>query len=257
MLTTMETSLCAAALCAALLAAGSAPDAPLAALAQKLSVPGRKGGVLPVAGGHAFPVDFIRPLPNAASGRPRFYAGGSAWGPAGGTAPAQISVWEWDGERLVELLAADYRISLDTPGAIRFDGEVLHVPTKEPLETLSTCGACPDPIGEETIRVGAAGVVDLGHRFEDPELALADALFGRVLKKKPADAIAAPAVVKVLARELDGRPGLLGRWRVDRRENGSTLCLRFVDGPGPYELRLERRGPGWFFRSLARAADCR
>ncbi|MGZ6142818.1 MAG: hypothetical protein ACXWLM_05745, partial [Myxococcales bacterium] len=85
-------------------------------------------------------VDSIHPLPPAANGHGRFYVEGTARRPAGGTGPAQISLWEWDGHRLVALLVTDYQTSLDTPGEIRFDGELLHVPTKEPLETFSTCG---------------------------------------------------------------------------------------------------------------------
>jgi hypothetical protein len=165
-------------------------------------------------------VSKVLPLSPAANGHARFLVDANQ-SADGGTALAQLSIWEWDEAEAKPLLVKLYHYAVGYSG-FHFDGTTLRITTKEELETLHACGMCPEPRGIWTVRVTPDGVHDLGHRFEDPEIQWADELLSKIAKGKDTTDLADPKVVatinayvkKVQAEEkaLDPSPGSDFSW---------------------------------------------
>jgi len=135
----------------------------------------------------------VLPLPPAANGHARFLV--DAYQSAeGGTAPAQLSIWEWDGAEAKPLLVKAYQYARDYR-SFHFDGRTIRIATKEELQILHACGMCPEPRAVWTIRITPDGVRDLGRWFQDPEIEWADELLARIDKGKETNDLAAASVV--------------------------------------------------------------
>jgi hypothetical protein len=199
----------------------------------------------------------IVPLPRAANGHARFLV--DAYQAAdGGTALAQLSIWEWDGAFANPLLVECYEYAGDFH-RLRFKGRTLRISTKEPLCTLFGCGMCQEPQGVWTVRVTPTGVEDLGHRFLQPELQWADELLSKINKGPDVTSLADGKVLDALnarirrgqeeARNLTHQPdaaffwGMLDGCRVLRRgQRGGAFVLVVDEGrlQFTYELREGR-----------------
>lgn len=68
-----------------------------------------------------------------------------------------MSVWEWDGAEAKPFLLKIFQRAADF-GGFRFDSKTVRISTKEALETLSSCGRCPEPRGVWSVRITADGV---------------------------------------------------------------------------------------------------
>ena len=142
----------------------------------------------------------ILPLPPAANGYPRFLV--DAFQSAeGGTALAQLSIWEWDGVQATPLLVDGYQYARGYAD-LQFHNPLLRIATKEETGTLFACGMCPEPKGLWTIRISPEGVQDLGHRFVDPEIQWADELLTRMAKGKNTDDLATGDVVTAINGQI-------------------------------------------------------
>jgi hypothetical protein len=162
----------------------------------------------------------------------------------GGTALAQLSIWEWDGAEAKPLMVELYQYAVGF-GGFRFDGRTLQISTKEALGTLFSCGTCPEPRGVWTIRITSAGVRDLGRRFLTPELQWADELLTKIAKGEDTTTLAEVEVVeavKALIRETQAEDkdlgldpsefswGMLGQYRVLHRGQRGDFDLALDEG---------------------------
>ncbi|MBZ5646587.1 MAG: hypothetical protein LAN37_05115 [Acidobacteriia bacterium] len=139
-------------------------------------------------------------LSPAFNGHPRFLV--DAFQSAhGGTALAQLSVWEWNGFEALPLLIKTYHYTWDD-GTFRFDGKMLRIGTKEETQSFSSCGGCPEPRGIWTIRITPKDVQDLGHRFLQPEMEWADELLSKISAGADTAGLARPDVVSTIKRVM-------------------------------------------------------
>jgi|GEM_PF-1256027 hypothetical protein len=145
-------------------------------------------------------VNRVFALPPEANGHARFLV--DAYQAAdGGTALAQLSIWEWEGAEAKPLLVELYQYAVGYSG-VHFDGTTLRITTKEELETLFACGMCPEPRGIWTVRITPGGVRDLGHRFLDPEIHWADELLSKIAKGKDTTNLAETKVVAAVKAQI-------------------------------------------------------
>jgi hypothetical protein len=144
------------------------------------------------------PLDVKRiiPLPVARNGHPRFIVD-AVQNADGGTALAQLSVWEWTGTESVPLLIKTYEFVWGED-SFHFDGNTLRIGTKEDPLSYFSCGECSDPKGIWTLRITPEGVEDLGHRFVNPEMQWADDLLSAVGSGKDASGMARPQVIEAI-----------------------------------------------------------
>lgn len=206
-------------------------------------------------------VDQILPLPELANGHQRFLVKASQ-GADGGTVLYQLSIWEWNGSEAVPLLVDAYEQSLGS-GEFRFDGKTIHVPTKERLETLFSCGGCAEPQGSWEIRLTPSGVQNLGHHLLQPEYKWADDLLTKIAKGESTASLAAPKVEKDVrayiaesqaeldqrvqnGQKLDFSWGMMGSLEVIRRGR-STGSFRLSTDEATIRFDyLLRRGKPYF-----------
>lgn len=144
------------------------------------------------------PLDVKRviPLPVARNGHPRFIVD-AVQNADGGTALAQLSVWEWTGTESVPLLIKTYEYVWGED-SFHFDGNTLRIGTKEDPISYFSCGECSDPKGIWTVRITPEGVDDLGHRFVNPEMKWADDLLSAIGNGKDASEMARPQVIEAI-----------------------------------------------------------
>jgi hypothetical protein len=198
-------------------------------------------------------------LAPAANGHARFLVN-AYQGADGGTILAQLSIWEWDGADARPLLVEVYQYAADF-GGFRFDGETLRISTKEELETLFSCGMCPQPRGVWKVRITPAGVQDLGHRFLQPELQWADELLSKLNNGADATSIADSRALEALRariKELQaedahaGVPpseaagfswGMMGECRVLRRGRSGAFVVAVDEGKLHFRYVLRNGRP--------------
>jgi hypothetical protein len=144
------------------------------------------------------PLDVKRivPLSPATNGHPRFLVD-AVQSADGGTALAQLSVWEWTGSEAALVLIKTYQYAWDQD-SFHFDGTTLRIGTKEDLVSYFSCGMCSDPKGVWTLRITPEGVEDLGHRFLNPEMQWADKLLSAIAEGKDVSGMARPEVVTAI-----------------------------------------------------------
>jgi hypothetical protein len=200
------------------------------------------------------------------NGNRRFYIDATYRG-QGGTVGKQLSIWEWNGVAATPVLMGDYTYSLDSAEGVTFDGKLLRAHTKEgDFKTFFSCGGCPEPPGEWTIRISSRGVEDLGHRRLAPELDLIDNLYYRIQRRMPVSNMAAPGVVLKLTDAIDALPknpdasdnyellGMLMDWKVEHQDQHMRICI-LTDNPGRYLFTLVRRSGKWFFTQAQDVGD--
>jgi len=198
-------------------------------------------------------------LSPAANGHARFLVD-AYQGADGGTILAQLSIWEWDGTEARPLLVDVYQYAADF-GGFRFDGKTLRISTKEELETLFSCGMCPQPRGVWTVRITPAGVRDLGHRFLQPEIQWADELLSKLNNGADATSMADPRALEALRarmKELQseearaGVPpsdaagfswGMLDKCRILRRGQRGAFVLAVDEGELHFSYVLRNGRP--------------
>jgi len=216
--------------------------------------PGMGFGVGPLAGS-------VYALPAAPSGHARFYVDAVSRPPAGGTFPAQISIWEWDGHEPKSLFIKSYLVSLETPGGSALKGDRLEIHTKEDFKRFYSCGDCPDPQAVWTLRITPGGVEDLGRRLlTPPELSAADELVDRMARQQDVSSLAALGVIRRLWGSLQnygidesGRY-MLDSWSVEPLGLGTVLHLRAIDFP-PLDVTFEKRAGHLFATGLEIPGD--
>ncbi len=137
-------------------------------------------------------------LPGTSSGRARFALDAVAQPAMGLSCPAQLSVWEWDGERAVPVLLDGYTTLGE--GTARRVGNTLVVKTIEPLKSTFPCGSCENvPLATWRVVVGPDGVSDRGRVSHTPGLALVDEVVDGVCRGRDVAAHASPAARRALA----------------------------------------------------------
>ena len=146
-------------------------------------------------------VDKILPLPPTRRGFSRF-AVDAFQATNGGTMEAQFSVWEWNGKEANAEVIQSYNHVVEQ-GAVHIQGNLVRIATKEPTDTFASCGGCPEPRGEWTLRLMPDGTKDLGHRFRTPEMQWADRLLTTVAASEDASAMASPDVITTIRGSID------------------------------------------------------
>jgi len=147
----------------------------------------------------------VVPLSRAANNHVRFLVD-AYQGADGGTILAQLSIWEWDGAKAHPLLVELYQYAADF-GGFRLDGRTLQISTKEQLESMISCGMCPEPRGVWILRITPAEVANLGHRFLQPELQWADELLSMIDNGEDATHLADGKVIDALKARIRERDG--------------------------------------------------
>jgi hypothetical protein len=180
---------------------------------------------------------------------------------AGGTFPAQISIWEWDGHELKCLFIKSYLVSLETTGGSALKGDRLELHTKEDFKRFYSCGDCPDPQAVWTLRITPDGVEDLGRRYlTPPELGAADELVDRMARHRDVSDLAPLMVIRRLSQALEeygidesGRY-MLDSYNVEPQGSRTVLHLRAIDFP-PLDLTFENRAGHLFATGLEIPGD--
>jgi hypothetical protein len=200
----------------------------------------------------------VAPLFDDENGNSRFYVNAIYQG-EGFTVGKQLSIWEWDGATATPILTGNYAYFLDSIADVTFDGKLLRAYTKvDNFKTFFSCGGCPEPPGEWTIRVTSRGVEDLGRRLLSPELDLVDNLFYRIQRRMPASDMASADVIEDLTDAIDdiredksvtndySPLGMLMDWKVERKDQHMRICIE-TDNLGLYLFTLVQRNRRWVF----------
>jgi len=211
-------------------------------------------GVGPLAGS-------VHALPPASNGHARFYLDAMSQPSAGGTFPAQISIWEWDGHEPQCLFIKSYLVALDTTGRTALKADRLELHTKESFKRFYSCDPCPEPEAVWTLRITPGSVEDLGRRFlTPPELGVADELVDRMAKHRDVSDLAPLVVIRRLSQALEeygvdesGRY-MLDSYNVEHQGASSVLDLRVIDFP-PLDLTFENRAGLLFATGLEIPGD--
>jgi len=146
-------------------------------------------------------VNKILPIQPALNGHARFLI--DAYQSAdGGTALAQLSIWEWDGSEAKLLFIDTYNFAIDS-GEFELTGNKLTIDTKEDLRTVYSCGMCPEPRATWTVLILPDQIRDMGRVFKQPELKWADELFSKILDREDTVSIATPKVAKAIKVRME------------------------------------------------------
>ena len=203
----------------------------------------------------------VHALPPARNGHARFYVGAMSRPGAGGTFPAQISVWEWDGREPKVLFIKSYLVALETTGGTALKADRLELHTKESFERFFSSDPSPDPEAVWTLRITPDGVEDLGRRYlTPPELAAADELVDRMAKHRDVSDLAPLGVIRRLGQALEeygiNESGIymLDSYNVEHQGGRTVLHLRAIDFP-PLDLTFENRAGHLFATGLEIPGD--
>jgi len=198
--------------------------------------------------GHAYNdgplfVDRLIPLAVSRNGGGRFLVNAHQ-GADGGTQLDQLSVWEWDGAEAEPLLVEVYEYAADY-GGLSYDGTTVRIKTKEPLETLFSCGMCADPRGIWKVKITPDGVQNRGHRYLQPEIKWADAFLSKLDKGDETDDLASDRVRAAIESAVKGIKdenakygiapdqfswGMLGECRVISRGQHGNFVISVDEG---------------------------
>ncbi|MGH7894958.1 MAG: hypothetical protein ACREQL_09825 [Candidatus Binatia bacterium] len=202
------------------------------------------GEVLPLGSGGE-----IRALPNDRVGRRRFYVH---------TRPAddfplfsvgcqELTIWRWDGHHLARLFWENY--STYKGQRIAYDGTALTTRTKGRIRSFFTSNQDDRLDATKRIAVERDAIRDEGLRYDNPELAVIDELFQRLMIGADVAAIAAPEVVAVLDPIVGGLTctggcalGWLEQSRIDRSAASTFIDVAFEEIPGRLQLTMIARG---------------
>ena len=180
-------------------------------------------------------------LPNAADGAARFSIDAGYAQEIGATIGKQLSLWSWQNGRARPLLVHEYSVMVEQGGsALR--GSVLHVTSKRDWQSLFACGSCYERETDLRFAIGPSRVRMLPPISKTPELDLIDRVFVRVLKRRPAGALASPSALRVIRSQLaeplaeadpqlKGLAGMTMGWGRWRTRDVRWACLD-VDGAG-------------------------
>jgi len=182
------------------------------------------------------------------SGRPRFAIDAFAETEAGGTFPAQLSIWEWNGREAVPLFVKTYLVSLDTEPNTFLD-DAIRIVEKGTYRSFSSCGTCPEPEVIRTLRITPTAVVDEGERYTVPEVKALDDLIARIASHRNASSLATPRAIAKLSRLVAHAStfGMLGKAEV----RDGVLTLSADDLPcGPLHVRMIEKGERFFVEDV-------
>ena len=203
----------------------------------------------------------VHALPPARNGHTRFYVDAMSRPGAGGTFPAQISVWEWDGHEPKSVFIKSYLVALETTGGTALKADRLELHTKESFKRFFSSDPSPDPEAVWTLRIAPDGVEDLGRRYlTPPELAAADELVDRMAKHRDVSDLAPLGVIRRLGQALEeygiNESGIymLDSYNVEHQGASSVLHLRAIDFP-PLDLTFENRAGHLFATGLEIPGD--
>jgi len=201
-------------------------------------------------------VDRLLPLTPSRDGKARFLVN-AYQGADGGTQLDQLSIWEWDGSEAKPLFIDVYEKAVDYGGFL-FDGQTITIKTKENLDTLFSCGQCPDPRAVWTLRITPTAVQDLGRRFLKPEIKWADELLTRIARGEDTNSVASAQVrakiesaiqeIKTDNTKYDIKPedfswGMLGGCRVLRRGENGAFILELDEAKIRFRYSLHKGKP--------------
>jgi hypothetical protein len=168
------------------------------------------------------------PLPRTATGHDRFAidANPNDW-PTSSCGGGQLTVWEWDGDRVTQLVERSYNYPRGDPKAwgVQRRGRWIKIYTRGELELLGDCCACTGFNAVRKLRIDADRIADLGIEYFVPESAVVDDLLDRAIRGIDAGDIAAPEA------------NACSRRRPPRSRRDST---RPILGPG--RLRTDHTG---------------
>jgi len=207
-----------------------------------------------------------QPLAPEADGTRRFALLGRYVKGAGATDVYQLSIWRWDGRKATPLAMREFAQMADEPIFVHGSARGLTLHVKGAFKSFMACGACAGRQMEWRFALPPEGVTPPAIRSLTPDLDAVDAVFDRLLHARPADDLAAPAVIAALTPVMqdirdkartdhaDPSLGLLGSWKRDPLSGGSaSLCLS-TDATDPQIFRIEKRR-GRRFVAAVRAAD--
>ncbi len=193
---------------------------------------GRLAGndIMPVASGS------VRSLPDDRKGRHRFYVDSRPGDttPFGALTCRDLTVWQWDGQRLVQLVRKNYR----TPkfSRVQWDGRHISVETRGEIRTLSVSNGDDRLDADLRLRVSSGGVREEPLTYHAPEYALIDDLFLRTLHDRDASDIAAAQAAARLKEGLGsvgeksmddccGAVGDLRKSKIVRSKRGASVDI--------------------------------
>jgi len=144
----------------------------------------------------------IGTLSSGAGGTARFYIDADHVQDMGATSSDQFSLWSWDGTRATPIYVTTFLISAEQPVGLRSYGDRIVLRMKDDWRHFYACGDCNGRQRDLTLRLTPTGAEESGARSIHPELDVIDELVDRVLKKKPAGAIASPQAVAMLRAQV-------------------------------------------------------
>jgi hypothetical protein len=171
----------------------------------------------------------------------------------GNTLLQHLSLWQWNGKEVENLLAGAYQDYIDDKRGPVLKNGVLMLPTTEVTSSFAAFGAAQEPRGEWRIRLTRNKVEDLGHRFLNPQVAWLDALLSAVAAGHDVSGLASPAAVGQVRSEwkdeniIEGvpieqtSPGLSSEKNSEKR---SAFFLGFlyqfrVTSPGSFTVNCD------------------
>ena len=207
----------------------------------------------------------IARLPDRADGKARFYVDATYSQRAGATLGAQISLWTWDGRTASLDYAGPYEWEVDQPVRTHIEGAVLTIHEKGTFKTFYSCGSCEGRQLVWSLRLGPAGVQDLGKRSLEPDLDLVDGLIDRAVQRAPTGDIASPAAAAVVAKSVedhrhefskDAQPsvGMLMGWNVRGPSAHRIVCVA-IDGLGQFDFAIAGAGRARRIATVTPLAD--
>jgi hypothetical protein len=184
---------------------------------------------------------YVQRLPDAANGAARFVINAGYAQDAGGTVGSQLSFWSWKRGQAQPLLVHSYAYGIEGDISAVLRGSILHVMSKGEWHKLFACGTCGGREIELRFAAEPNRVRMLAPISHTQEVDLIDRVFTRVLKHQPIGALASPAAVRVIRRQLDGPlhetdpelkgfVGMLGGWQRWRTRGQRWACVDADEG---------------------------
>lgn len=197
----------------------------------------------------------IRPLPAAANGDARGYLIGTYFSLTSCCWGQGITIWEWQSGKLVPLLWKSVGVNrcddvpVDSGQNVVFHAGLLEVGMRGHTKTVGTSCGDSDPRVVWQVHITPEGVEDLGERWEQPELQLADEVLDRVLRGLDVSELASPEAVEslqVLESKRDRASStFLGMWngrRVTPTDGGRRFDLNIMGVGAVTFAMVERDG---------------
>ena len=181
-------------------------------------------------------------------GRPRFYVDALNLPQIGLSRDAQISIWEWTGERAECLFIKSYPSHANTH-RVTSAGNRLEIEVTPRPKTFHSCGSCAPLLQARwTLMVETHGVRDEGFDDQTAEILLVDQVIHNAVNGHDLKGIASPDVGRRLREWMrptdeDGREDLgMGGVSSERHKTRTTVLVRTDDWCLRFHLRDERNG---------------